>query len=300
MSAKLTPAGENGPTRLTSQLISVLGAFVVPDVRATAEHYRDKLGFRLCWVLGEHPGQFGIVDFSEGQGIHLKSVDPSCSAATGRPPVRGAPGAGGGSATGAGHGAGPAPGAGCDMYIRVTDADVRHADLARRGARLLGPPRSTPQKQREFEVMDDNGFVLRFGSDIAGDWPGVVATEPVLAVTDVAATARCWRERFGFEVRTPGDPSQHAVAVRDDACVRFTRAASPSLIGSNAPTGLWDAYVECFGVTALHEELVARGADIVRGPVLAEYGNLELTVRDDDGHVICFAVLRDDVERGEG
>jgi hypothetical protein len=38
-----------------------------------------------------------------------------------------------------------------------------HADLQRRGARILQPPRKAPYGIRELEVEDLNGYRLTFG-----------------------------------------------------------------------------------------------------------------------------------------
>lgn len=50
-----------------------------------------------------------------------------------------------------------------DVYIYVDDVDSLHAELERRGARILSPPRMAPHGIREMVVEDPNGYRLAFG-----------------------------------------------------------------------------------------------------------------------------------------
>ena len=44
-------------------------------------------------------------------------------------------------------------------------------------------------------------------------------------------------------------------------------------------------------VDALHDELRARGAEVLNAPVHTEYGLREIRVRDPDGYVLAFGKL---------
>ena len=43
--------------------------------------------------------------------------------------------------------------------------------------------------------------------------------------------------------------------------------------------------------SALHAELVARGARVIQPPTVARYGILEMVVEDPDGHRVAFGAM---------
>ena len=49
----------------------------------------------------------------------------------------------------------------------------------------------------------------------------------------------------------------------------------------------YDAYLTVHGLEALVADLAARGADVVEGPVLREYGMRELVLRDCNGPILA-------------
>jgi len=115
--------------------------FVVPDVVASAEHYRDVLGFKILgyWL---DPPVFAIVARDDVE-IHLGKSD---------------------------HGALPSPNivrreSGLDAYIWVNDVDAMYAELQGRGAKILQPPTLTVYKCYEMLVEDNFGFRLCFSMD---------------------------------------------------------------------------------------------------------------------------------------
>lgn len=112
----------------------------------------------------------------------------------------------------------------------------------------------------------------------------VVAQHHVLAVPDIAATARWWIEVMGFEpwMEPPG--------------WRFLRRGACSLMlgecpDAIAPADLGDhqyfAYVELDDVDAYHAEIVARGA-AAPAPQDRPWGMREMPVATPDGHRIMF------------
>jgi uncharacterized glyoxalase superfamily protein PhnB len=277
----------SGAPAPSARLLSALPAFVVPDVRAATLHYRDKLGFRICFVVGEHPDQFAIVDRAPGHGVHLRSA----GGLTGR-----ANRSRGGQAI--------------DAYLHVPDADAAHADMSRRGANLLSAPRDEPWGRREFGVADGDGFVWCVGSDPPGALTGAptgaatgaptgaptgaaagerVATTPEFVVEDVTRAAAWYRYVLGFEVETSGEPPAYAVARRDGVSVHLSLAPDGRLPASNEVADIWDACFECTGVDALCTEFRGRGARIGRPPTTQPYAMRDFDVHDLDGYVLCFA-----------
>lgn len=110
--------------------------FTVKDVKASAAYYRDQLGFDLDFEWGTPTFYVGLC--SGGVALHLIAADHAP-----RPP---------------GHGA---------VAIFVDDVDVLHADLSKRGARIVKPPQNQPYGLRDFDVADLDGNMLFFGAELS-------------------------------------------------------------------------------------------------------------------------------------
>lgn len=119
--------------------------FVVPEITAAAEHYRDKLGFTFNGYWGDPPS-FVMVQRA-GVTIMLKAVAGVEPAPNHR--------------QFAGH-----EGVGWDAYIWVPDATSLYDELGERGADIARPLEDAPYGCREFEVRDNNGYVICFGQDL--------------------------------------------------------------------------------------------------------------------------------------
>jgi catechol 2,3-dioxygenase-like lactoylglutathione lyase family enzyme len=123
------------------RLTTISPQFVVPDVVAAAEYYRDVLGFRILGYFLDPP-VFAMVARDTAE-IHFgKSED----------------------------GALPSPNIarrkmGLDAYIWVNDLDPLHAELKARGAKILEAPVLRVYKCYEMVVEDNFGFRLCFSMD---------------------------------------------------------------------------------------------------------------------------------------
>lgn len=106
--------------------------FAVSDIVASVAYYRDALGFELSFEYGA-PTFYAIFCRDE-VAIHLIA-----SAKTTRPPGAGA------------------------VCIFVENVDAVHADLVRRGARVLQEPQDYAYGMRDFNVADLDGNQLTFG-----------------------------------------------------------------------------------------------------------------------------------------
>jgi catechol 2,3-dioxygenase-like lactoylglutathione lyase family enzyme len=120
---------------------SISPHFVVPDVVASAEYYRDVLGFKILSYFLDPP-VFAVVA-RDDVVIHFGKSD---------------------------NGALPSPNAtrrsiGVDAYIWVNDLDALYAELQGRGARILEPPAMRVYKCYELLVEDNCGFRLCFSMD---------------------------------------------------------------------------------------------------------------------------------------
>ncbi len=123
---------------------SIAPYFIVADVVAAADFYRDRLGFRYERFWGEPPC-FCMVHRG-GVVVMLSQIDHAGAA---RP----------------NHLVDPERGA-WDAYIWVDDADALHAEFAARGVTIVRPPCDQPYHCRDFEVDDLNGYRLCFGTDL--------------------------------------------------------------------------------------------------------------------------------------
>lgn len=120
---------------------------------------------------------------------------------------------------------------------------------------------------------------------------------PGFAVADVFTTAEYYRDVLGFSFdQIWGNPPGFVILDRDQARLMIKQVAPEAL-----PTAVRrsdaqiDAYIYADDVTALADELRAKGADIVEGPIERQiYPGRELIVRDCDGRILCFGQLLDE------
>ena len=118
--------------------------FLVPDVRAAAEYYRDRLGFQFERFWGEGPS-FTMV-WRRGAVIMLARLETG-------PPM---PNASVAREEGV-----------WDAYVWVDDADALYAEYKAAGVRIARDICDQPYNCRDFDVEDPNGYIICFGHDLA-------------------------------------------------------------------------------------------------------------------------------------
>ncbi len=118
--------------------------FIVDDIIAAANFYRDKLGFQYERFWGEPP-RFCMV-WRRGIIIMLSQLDER---ALMHPNGRVAPDDG--------------P---WDAYIWVDDADALHDEFVSKGVTIARPLCDQMYGNRDFDIEDCNGYRLCFGHDI--------------------------------------------------------------------------------------------------------------------------------------
>jgi len=120
--------------------------FLVDDVVATANFYREKLSFSFERFWGEPPC-FTIM-WRNGASIMLAQFEsagvmrPNCVA----DPERGA----------------------LDAYLWIDNADALHDELQAKGVAITRPICDQVYGCREFEIRDCNGYTLCFGQNLTG------------------------------------------------------------------------------------------------------------------------------------
>jgi catechol 2,3-dioxygenase-like lactoylglutathione lyase family enzyme len=113
---------------------------------------------------------------------------------------------------------------------------------------------------------------------------------PQFVVADVVRTAEHYRDALGFTIGSYfGSPPVFAMVFRGPVWIQFGQADSQAIARNLDVRKLGlDAYVWMDNLDALVDELKARGANIVEGPVSRIYGMREVSVDDIDGHRIVF------------
>ncbi len=107
----------------------------VKNVAQSMPYYRDKLGFDIAFEYGKPTFYVGLC--SGDVSLHLVEASK-----TPRQP---------------GHGA---------VAIFVDDVDALHADLVKRGAKVLNEPKDQDYGLRDFNVADLDGNMIFFGMEL--------------------------------------------------------------------------------------------------------------------------------------
>jgi catechol 2,3-dioxygenase-like lactoylglutathione lyase family enzyme len=128
-------------TKAAAKCKSICPHFVVSDVVASAEYYRDVLGFKIMGYWFDPP-VFAIVA-RDNVEIQLGKSDDATPPSPNR--VRREDG--------------------LDAYIWVDNVDALYAELQGRGAKILEPPAMRVYKCYELLVEDNYGVRLCFSMD---------------------------------------------------------------------------------------------------------------------------------------
>ncbi|MBK6485889.1 MAG: VOC family protein [Gemmatimonadetes bacterium] len=123
---------------------SVAPYFLVDDVVASANFYRDKLGFDYDRFWGE-PAAFCMVH-RNGVVLMLSQLEATDVV---RPNRLADP-----------------EGSAWDAYIWIDDADALHAEYSSKGVTIARQLCDQPYGCRDFDVEDCNGYRLCFGHDL--------------------------------------------------------------------------------------------------------------------------------------
>jgi predicted enzyme related to lactoylglutathione lyase len=125
---------------------SIAPYFIVDDVVATANFYRDKLGFHYERFWGNPPA-FCMVK----RGGIIIMLSQFRKAGLMRPNGQAIPG-----------------GDDWDAYVWVEDADALHNEFKGKGVKIAREICDQPYGCRDFDVEDCNGYRLCFGHDTEG------------------------------------------------------------------------------------------------------------------------------------
>ena len=120
----------------------------------------------------------------------------------------------------------------------------------------------------------------------------LIAAEPQLLVTDIAATSAWFAEKLGFEVLfTYGEPAFYAQVRRDGVALNLRRVEGPVFApGFREREGdILSATITVDDIGPLFAELDRRGAHFHQRPRTEPWGARNFIVADPDGNLILFA-----------
>ena len=108
----------------------------------------------------------------------------------------------------------------------------------------------------------------------------------VIAVKDLAQSARFYRDVLGFEIITIHDPGW-LFFVKDDCFIMAGECAdamSPRDLGDHS----YFAYVELDDIGRYYDAVVANGAELIKPLRREPWGMTEFGIRTADGHRMMF------------
>jgi uncharacterized glyoxalase superfamily protein PhnB len=110
----------------------------------------------------------------------------------------------------------------------------------------------------------------------------LVGAATIFTVRELAASVAHYRDALGFTVTFQyGEPAYYACLCRDDVSLHL-RAGT----GWTPGNGAIAVFVK--DVDALHDELIARGARVLKPPQNYAYGMRDFNVADLDGNQLTF------------
>jgi len=125
---------------MAAKLTKAAPTFVVPDVVATAEYYRDKMGFTILGFFADPP-VYAMIARDEVE-LHFGKIDDGAEMQFNETLRKGL---------------------GSDVYIFVDDVHALYDEFRSRGAEITEGPIKRIYNCTEITVKDCNGFQLVFG-----------------------------------------------------------------------------------------------------------------------------------------
>jgi uncharacterized glyoxalase superfamily protein PhnB len=114
----------------------------------------------------------------------------------------------------------------------------------------------------------------------------LVGSATVFTVRDIASSLAYYRDALGFDVAFEyGEPTYYVGLCRDDVALHLRAARDPAWVAGNSALCV---FVD--DVDALHAELAARGARVVKPPQDYAYGMRDFDVTDLDGNQLIFGM----------
>jgi catechol 2,3-dioxygenase-like lactoylglutathione lyase family enzyme len=114
----------------------------------------------------------------------------------------------------------------------------------------------------------------------------MVGAATVFVVNDIAKSLGHYRDVLGFAVTFQyGDPTFYVCLCRDEVALHLIAAHRTKRLPGNGAICIFVRDVD-----AVHAELAARGANIVKPPQDYDYGMRDFDVLDPDGNQLVFGM----------
>jgi catechol 2,3-dioxygenase-like lactoylglutathione lyase family enzyme len=114
----------------------------------------------------------------------------------------------------------------------------------------------------------------------------MVGAATVFVVNDIAESLGHYRDVLGFAVTFQyGDPTFYVCLCRDEVALHLIAAHRTKRLPGNGAICIFVRDVD-----AVHAELAARGANIVKPPQDYDYGMRDFDVLDPDGNQLVFGM----------
>lgn len=115
----------------------------------------------------------------------------------------------------------------------------------------------------------------------------IVASDPVLAVHDLAGSAEWFARVLGAEITEP-DPGNWMFCRAGDVTIMLGRCPD-ALPAAELGDHSYVAYLRVDSVEEFHARAVAAGADVLRAPTDQPWGMREMALRSPEGHRFMLA-----------
>jgi predicted enzyme related to lactoylglutathione lyase len=114
----------------------------------------------------------------------------------------------------------------------------------------------------------------------------LVGAATVFTVRDLGASVAHYRDVLGFAITFQyGEPPYYACLCRDEVSLHLRAARAPNWVSGNGAVCVFVSDVD-----ALHAELAARGARVVKPPQDYPYGMRDFDITDPDGNQLTFGM----------
>lgn len=116
--------------------------------------------------------------------------------------------------------------------------------------------------------------------------PMMVGAATVFVVRDIAASVAHYRDALGFDVTFEyGEPIYYACLCRDEVQLHLLAGGGTTRLAGNGGLCIFVRDVD-----AVHAELAASGAKVIKPPADYAYGMRDFDVTDLDGNQITFGM----------
>ena len=121
---------------------------------------------------------------------------------------------------------------------------------------------------------------------MAEERPMMVGAATVFVVSDIARSMQHYRDALGFAITFEyGTPTFYVCLCRDEVQLHLLAARQTKRLPGNGGICVFVKDVD-----AVHADLVARGANVIKAPQDYDYGMRDFDVTDLDGNHLTFGM----------